>query len=178
MSPSLHTPATELDALARDAADPLRGFRDEFLIPPHGDDALHYFCGNSLGLQPRAARDAVETEMDRWARLAVEGHFRGETAWMTFHEGLRDLRRVRGVPDRVLPTQQHLDRHIRQRFTEAGKPLPPDLAARAKTVLDRADAFEAASARPIFSFFGQRPPADLIIMVTPGVRRLVEAAQP
>ena len=90
MSPSLHTPATELDALARDAADPLRGFRDEFLIPPHGDDALHYFCGNSLGLQPRAARDAVETEMDRWARLAVEGHFRGETAWMTFHEGLRD----------------------------------------------------------------------------------------
>ena len=89
MSSSLHAPATELDALARDAADPLRGFRDEFLIPPHGDDALHYFCGNSLGLQPRAAREAVETEMDRWARLAVEGHFRGETAWMTFHEGLR-----------------------------------------------------------------------------------------
>lgn len=60
---------------------------------------------------------------------------------------------------------------------EAGKPLAPDVAARAKTVLDRADAFEAASARPIFSFFGKRPPADLIIMVTPGVRRLVEAAQ-
>lgn len=60
---------------------------------------------------------------------------------------------------------------------EAGKPLAPETAARAKTVLDRADAFEAASARPIFSFFGKRPPADLIIMVTPGVRRLVEAAQ-
>ena len=59
---------------------------------------------------------------------------------------------------------------------EAGKPLPPDLAARARTVLDRADAFEAASARPIFSFFGPRPPADLIVMVTPGVRRLVQAA--
>ncbi|WP_293399742.1 family 20 glycosylhydrolase [Phenylobacterium sp.] len=59
---------------------------------------------------------------------------------------------------------------------EAGKPLSPDVAARAKAVLDRADAFEAASARPIFSFFGKRPPADLLIMVTPGVRRLVEAA--
>ncbi|CAN7452641.1 beta-N-acetylhexosaminidase [Phenylobacterium sp. LjRoot164] len=59
---------------------------------------------------------------------------------------------------------------------EAGKPLAPDVAARAKTVLDRADAFEAASARPIFSFFGKRPPADLLIMVTPGVRRLVQAA--
>lgn len=90
MTSSLHAPATELDALARDAADPLRSFRDEFLIPPHGDDALHYFCGNSLGLQPRAAREAVETELDRWASLAVEGHFRGTTAWMTFHEGLRD----------------------------------------------------------------------------------------
>lgn len=89
MSSSLHSPATELDALARDAADPLRGFRDEFLIPPHGDGALHYFCGNSLGLQPRAAREALETEMDRWARLAVDGHFRGDTAWMTFHEALR-----------------------------------------------------------------------------------------
>ena len=31
-------------------------------------------------------------------------------------------------------------------------------------------------AKPIFSFFGKRPPADLIIMVTPGVRRLVEVA--
>ncbi|WP_312162073.1 family 20 glycosylhydrolase [Phenylobacterium sp.] len=59
---------------------------------------------------------------------------------------------------------------------ETGKPLAPETAARAKVVLDRADAFEAASARPIFSFFGKRPPADLIIMVTPGVRRLVEAA--
>ena len=59
---------------------------------------------------------------------------------------------------------------------EAGAPLAPETAARAQTVLDRAEAFEAASARPIFSFFGKRPPADLIIMVTPGVRRLVEVA--
>ncbi|MCX7563689.1 kynureninase [Xanthomonadaceae bacterium XH05] len=90
MSSSLHAVDAELDAVARDADDPLRSFREEFLIPPHGDGHLHYFCGNSLGLQPRAAREVIELELDRWARLAVEGHFRGDTAWMTYHEGLRD----------------------------------------------------------------------------------------
>ena len=49
-------------------------------------------------------------------------------------------------------------------------------ALNAATLQALADAFEAASARPIFSIFGQRPPADLIIMVTPGVRALVQAA--
>ena len=56
----LHAPATELDALARDAADPPRHFRDEFLIPLHSDGQKHYFCGNSLGLQPRGAAQALE----------------------------------------------------------------------------------------------------------------------
>ncbi|HET8554548.1 MAG TPA: kynureninase [Rhodanobacteraceae bacterium] len=77
-------------ARARDAADPLRHFRDEFLIPPHaGGDSL-YFCGNSLGLQPRGVREAVLAELDDWSRLGVEGHFHGELPWMTYHEYVRD----------------------------------------------------------------------------------------
>jgi len=46
-------------ALALDAADPLRGFRDEFLIPRHDGGEQTYFVGNSLGLQPRGAQAAV-----------------------------------------------------------------------------------------------------------------------
>jgi kynureninase len=77
-------------ARARDAADPLRAFRDEFLIPPHeGHDSV-YFCGNSLGLQPRAVRDAVNAELDYWGELAVEGHFKGRLPWMDYHEYVRD----------------------------------------------------------------------------------------
>ncbi|HET7358869.1 MAG TPA: kynureninase [Rhodanobacteraceae bacterium] len=77
-------------AQARDAADPLRGFRDEFLIPPHdGRDSL-YFCGNSLGLQPRGVREAVNAELDYWGELAVEGHFKGRLPWMDYHEFVRD----------------------------------------------------------------------------------------
>jgi kynureninase len=91
-------------AQARDAADPLRGFRDEFLIPPHdGRDSL-YFCGNSLGLQPRDVRDAVNAELDYWGELAVEGHFKGRLPWMDYHEFVRDhLAEVAGaLPSEVV----------------------------------------------------------------------------
>lgn len=85
-------------AAALDAADPLRGLRDEFLIPQHDGADQAYFCGNSLGLQPRAARAHVLEVLDKWATLAVEGHFTGETQWMTYHELVRDpLARVVGA---------------------------------------------------------------------------------
>src|SRR3546814_13053853 len=67
----------EAHALALDAADPLRAFRSEFAFPRHGDDEQIYLCGNSLGLMPHAARDAVSEELDAWAPRAVEGHFHG-----------------------------------------------------------------------------------------------------
>jgi kynureninase len=77
-------------AQARDAADPLHAFRREFLIPPHeGRDSV-YFCGNSLGLQPRAVREAVTAELDYWGELGVEGHFKGRLPWMDYHEFVRD----------------------------------------------------------------------------------------
>jgi len=60
---------------------------------------------------------------------------------------------------------------------EAGKPLAEADRARAEAVLARAEAFDTASARPIFSFLGKQPPADLIIKITPGVRALVAAAR-
>lgn len=85
------------EARARDAADPLAAFRNEFLIPRHrggrqtaGDGLQVYFCGNSLGLQPRATRDALNAELDAWAEHAVEGHFRGAHPWMPYHGFVRD----------------------------------------------------------------------------------------
>jgi kynureninase len=63
-----------------DAADPLRPFRDHFLLPRRADGSPQvYLCGHSLGLQPVVARALVEQELDDWARLGVEGHFRGQT---------------------------------------------------------------------------------------------------
>lgn len=60
---------------------------------------------------------------------------------------------------------------------EAGKPMAEADRAQAEVVLARAEAFEAASARPLFSFLGKQPPADLVIKITPGVRALIGAAR-
>jgi kynureninase len=87
--------ASEAAAYALDAADPLRAFRDEFLIPPATDPSLGsghqlYFAGNSLGLQPRGVREALLTELDDWARLGVEAHFHGKHPWMPYHNEVRE----------------------------------------------------------------------------------------
>lgn len=85
---------TESRARALDAADPLRGFRAEFHIPPspaHADGRESvYLCGNSLGLMPRATREAVNEDLEAWARLGVEGHFHARHAWYPYHEFLRE----------------------------------------------------------------------------------------
>lgn len=89
-------PATTFDtarefALAMDEADGLRLMRDEFFIPkaPRGGESI-YFTGNSLGLQPRNARSALEQELRDWAELGVEGHFQASNPWYRYHERLRE----------------------------------------------------------------------------------------
>ncbi len=81
---------TDTFAREQDATDPLRAFRDEFLIPPHGEGEQVYFCGNSLGLQPRGVRDVVLAELDDWAQLGVEAHFKGRHPWMPYHAFVRE----------------------------------------------------------------------------------------
>ena len=77
-------------AARADADDPLADYRARFVIPPHEGGEVAYFCGNSLGLQPRAAREAVNEELQYWGELAVEGHFKGRLPWMDYHEYVRD----------------------------------------------------------------------------------------
>jgi kynureninase len=68
-----------------DRADPLAGFRDRFHIPRLADGSEQtYFCGHSLGLQPRNTASVLEEELDRWRKLAVRGHFEGDPSWMGY----------------------------------------------------------------------------------------------
>lgn len=130
---------------ALDATDPLRAFRDEFHIPLHDGAQMAYFCGNSLGLQPRGARAHVEAVLDKWAREAVEGHFREPAPWMPYHALVRDaLAGVVGAqPEEVvamnsLTTNLHLmmvsffrpDAHRNMILMEAGA-FPSDRHAMA-----------------------------------------------
>lgn len=102
-------------AEALDAQDPLRSFRDEFIIPSKNDlkrktlavdesayqdllctqaasvltfdfiifslgneasdEKCIYFCGNSLGVQPRSTQKYIEQYLRTWATKGVTGHF-------------------------------------------------------------------------------------------------------
>ena len=73
-----------------DAADPLRSFRDEFHFPRPGKDQVIYFCGNSLGLQPKKATEDVNREMEDWKNLAVAGHTDAKNPWVSYEKDFQE----------------------------------------------------------------------------------------
>ncbi len=69
-----------------DKRDELKDYRHQFWIPQHeGNDCL-YFCGNSLGLQPKKTEIAILDELEHWKQHGVEGHFKGKMPWMHYHK--------------------------------------------------------------------------------------------
>lgn len=77
-----------------DAQEPVRALRNEFIFPTKGSlrqtiapaslegtseeekqQPLVYFCGNSLGLQPKALRASIDQHLATWAAVGVYGHF-------------------------------------------------------------------------------------------------------
>lgn len=78
-----------------DDEDPLKRFREMFVIPTKGDvkrktisappnagmsdpqdnEPCTYLCGNSLGLQPTLTQDYVQQYLSTWATKGVFGHF-------------------------------------------------------------------------------------------------------
>lgn len=78
-------------ARSLDAQDPLKAFRKEFHFPKHKGKKAIYFCGNSLGLQPKATENAIKYELDYWKNHGVEGWFAGETPWLSYHKNLSEL---------------------------------------------------------------------------------------
>lgn len=76
-------------ARAQDQADPLKDFRTKFHLPKQEDGkTLLYFCGNSLGLQPKKVSEFIDLELKDWANLGVEGHTDAKHPWMPYHEFL------------------------------------------------------------------------------------------
>jgi len=75
-------------AKEQDAQDPMAAFREQFHHPVIDGRQVLYFTGNSLGLQPKRAREYINKELDEWAKWGVEGHFLAETPWVSYHEGL------------------------------------------------------------------------------------------
>lgn len=89
-----------------DAKDPLRSFRDKFLFPTFHPGGVVYFTGNSLGLQPKTAKDRIQEELDAWAEYGVEGHFMAKRPWFAYHENLTQMTAnvVGAKPEEVVVT--------------------------------------------------------------------------
>ena len=78
-------------AKSLDDSDELAQYRSKFYIPKDekGNDLI-YFCGNSLGLQPKSTKSYIEQELKDWADLGVEGHLHAKNPWLPYHEFLTD----------------------------------------------------------------------------------------
>ncbi len=74
-----------------DKQDPLRSFQKRFHFPKHNNRRSIYFCGNSLGLQPKNTEGAVKAELDYWRQQGVEGWFAGEKPWLSVHREMSEL---------------------------------------------------------------------------------------
>ncbi len=74
-----------------DANDPLARYKHLFHFPKDANgNPLIYFCGNSLGLQPKTVRSYIEQELLDWENFGVEGHFHAKHPWMPYHEFLTE----------------------------------------------------------------------------------------
>ena len=124
--------------------------RDRFLLPdgpdgPDGPPAI-YLAGQSLGLQPRSARVAVEEVLDRWAHLGVDGWFTAERPWFTEDDALREpMARIVGARPAEIAILNSLTVNLHAApdvVLPAGRPAPPDPRRRAALPIRSARADE------------------------------------
>lgn len=73
-----------------DSKDSLKKYRDKFIFPTFTEKPVVYLTGNSLGLQPKSVRDAINVELDDWGKWGVEGHFKSTNPWFSYHELLTE----------------------------------------------------------------------------------------
>lgn len=161
---------SERRALDLDAADPLSSLRERFLLPPGPDGRpAVYFCGNSLGLQPRGVATILTEELDDWARLAVEGHFEGRRPWYRYHEIVREpLARLVGAEPGEVVAMNGLTVNLHLMMTSFFRPR----GARRKVLME-ACAFpsDTYAVRSQLRLHGLDPERDLLVVGDPGDER-------
>ena len=157
-------PLSRTHAIALDAADPLRPLRNDFLIPKHKHNEQVYFCGNSLGLQPRGAREHVLQVLDKWSHEAVEGHFTGHAQWLTYHEQVREpLARVVGALPSEVVAMNSLTTNLHLMMVSFYRPTPVR-----PVILMEAGAFpsDRHAVESQIRFHGFDPDTDLIELLS------------
>ncbi len=88
-----------------DQNDSLKEFRNEFYIPKFEGNECIYFCGNSLGLQPKITEQYIREELEDWKKLGVKGHFHAKRPWFSYHHLFKSslAKLVGALPEEVTP---------------------------------------------------------------------------
>ncbi len=112
------------EARRLDDNDALAPFRREFRLPrTRGGRAYLYFCGNSLGLQPKGTARYLREELDDWAAHGVEGHFHARRPWLPYHEIVtRSLARLAGATTREVVAMNSLSVNLHMLFCSFYRP--------------------------------------------------------
>lgn len=121
-----------------DQNDVLASFRNQFHIPKdkNGNDLI-YFCGNSLGLQPKSTKEYINQELEDWANLGVEGHTEGKNPWLHYHEFLTEtMANVVGAKEKEVIVMNSLTANLHLMMVSFYKPT-----AKRYKILIEADAF-------------------------------------
>ena len=121
-----------------DQNDSLARFKDQFHIPKdkNGNDLI-YFCGNSLGLQPKITKDYINQELEDWANLGVDGHTEGKNPWLHYHEFLTEtMANIVGAKNNEVVVMNSLTANLHFMMVSFYQPTP-----KRYKILIEADAF-------------------------------------
>ena len=109
-----------------DEQDPLKNYRERFHLPlRENGEPFIYLCGNSLGLQPKSTKEALNQELEDWANYGVEGHFHAKRPWMPYHEFLTDaMARVVGAKPHEVVVMNTLSVNLHLMMVSFYQPSP------------------------------------------------------
>ncbi|MEO0065668.1 MAG: kynureninase [Bacteroidota bacterium] len=152
--------ATLAYANEMDQKDPLHDYRKEFHFPQQDGKDVIYFCGNSLGLQPKNVAKAFETELTTWKEMAVGGYFKGANPWLYYQEYLKPaLSKLVGAKEKEVSAMNALTVNLHLLMLSFYKPTPD----RFKIIME-AGAFpsDQYAAETLVRHFGLNPDEAII----------------
>lgn len=108
-----------------DKNDVLASFKQQFHFPNRNGKEVIYFCGNSLGLQPRTVEAAIQTELKSWKEEAVGGYFGGKNPWLFYQDYMRtSLSKIVGCKEDEVTVMNSLTVNLHLLMLSFYRPAP------------------------------------------------------
>lgn len=144
-----------------DTKDPLAKFKNQFYIPEKAGQQQLYFCGNSLGLQPKSTQKYIQQELDDWNKFGVEGHDKAKHPWMPYHEFLTEtMAKIVGAKPSEVVVMNTLTVNLHLMMVSFYQPT-----AKRRKIIIESDAFpsDKYAVKSQLNFHGFDPEQDLIL---------------